>query len=92
MTDTPRTDAAIIGANGQWCFELRDVARAMERDLSELKANADALADALKLCSQVIGSPNEDPPRWPSIDDCDKAWNAAKSALSTYRTKYQCTR
>jgi hypothetical protein len=87
MNDTPRTAEAQFGT-GRVSVSF---AAQLERELSELKADADALADALKLCSQVIGSPNEDPPKWPSIEDCDKAWNAAKSAFETYRTKYQCT-
>lgn len=41
MSDTPETDQAIIGANGQWCFELRDVARRLERQ-------RDAYAETLK--------------------------------------------
>jgi hypothetical protein len=47
MSDTPRTDAAITGSNGQWCFELRDVAREMERELNEANADRYRLRDAL---------------------------------------------
>jgi hypothetical protein len=47
MIDTPRTDAAITGSNGQWCFELRDVAREMERELNEANADRHRLRQAL---------------------------------------------
>jgi hypothetical protein len=47
VSDTPRTDAAITGSNGQWCFELRDVAREMERELNEANADRQRLRDAL---------------------------------------------
>jgi 7-keto-8-aminopelargonate synthetase-like enzyme len=47
MSDTPRTDAAITGSNGQWCFELRDVAREMERELNEANTDRQRLRDAL---------------------------------------------
>jgi uncharacterized protein YukE len=47
MSGTPRTDAAITGSNGQWCFELRDVAREMERELNEARDLARKLRDAL---------------------------------------------
>jgi len=47
MSDTPRTDAAITGSNGQWCFELRDVAREMERELNESNADRHRLREAL---------------------------------------------
>jgi uncharacterized protein YukE len=47
VSDTPRTDAAITGSNGQWCFELRDVAREMERELNEARDLARKLRDAL---------------------------------------------
>jgi hypothetical protein len=50
------------------------------------KADADALADACKLCSEIIGSSSaEFPEGWAAIN---KAWNAAQAALGTYRTKY----
>ena len=39
MSDTPRTDAAIISANGSWCFELRDLCRELERELEQIKRN-----------------------------------------------------
>ena len=47
MSQTPRTDAAITSSNGQWCFELRDVARAMERELNEANADRLRLREAL---------------------------------------------
>jgi hypothetical protein len=53
------------------------------------KADADAVADACKLCSEIIGLLSaEFPEGWAAIDDINKAWNAAQSALETYRTKY----
>jgi hypothetical protein len=53
------------------------------------KADADAVADACKLCSEIIGPLSaEFPEGWAAIDDINKAWNAAQSALETYRTKY----
>ena len=49
MSDTPRTDAAITGASGQWCFELRDVARAMERELNEARKTIELKDAAISL-------------------------------------------
>jgi len=94
MNDTPRTDAAEASSPDYATPEYihSDFVRQLERELNEANADRLRLADALKLCSQVIGSPNEDPPKWPSIEDCNKAWHAAKSALETYRAKYPCTR
>lgn len=50
------------------------------------KADADALADACKLCAAVIGPP--DNIEWAPIKDCDAAYAAAQTAMQAYRTKY----
>ena len=40
-TDTPRTNHAIVRADGSWTYELREEMRGLERELNE--ANADRL-------------------------------------------------
>lgn len=59
---TPRTDAAIMQANGSWCYELRDLSRDLERRLQAIHAlvegDADGTVDATpyeKLCNEVAG-------------------------------------
>lgn len=34
MTTTPRTEAAIIAADGRWTYELKEEMQAMERELA----------------------------------------------------------
>jgi hypothetical protein len=75
MSDTPRTDAAIASANGQWSFDLRDIAQQLERELAKVKTDADALAEALQAaCADPI---------------CGDWLGAADETLETYRSKYQ---
>jgi hypothetical protein len=50
------------------------------------KADADALANACKLCAAVIGPP--DNIDWASIEDCDAAYAAAQTAMQAYHAKY----
>lgn len=38
MSDTPRTDAAVIASAGQWSYELRDCSRQLERELAAAQA------------------------------------------------------
>jgi len=47
MSDTPRTDGAVDRANGQWCYILRDVCRAIERELAESQ-------NILKQCLSIM--------------------------------------
>jgi hypothetical protein len=83
MSDTPRTDAAITGSNGQWCFELRDVAREMERELNEANADRHRLREALTQAGagQFLDTISATPP--PTVDakpDADALANALDEA------------
>lgn len=63
MSDTPRTDAACsLG------YMPANFARQLERELN-------SAVEALKLCSAVIGSPNDG--EWKSVDECNAAFDAA---------------
>lgn len=52
MSDTPETDNAIVSARGQWCYELRDTCRKLERERDEARSLAERL---LKLYQQATG-------------------------------------
>ncbi len=79
MSDTPRTDEAVDNcAHYQALCDMveAEFARELERELNEVKANADALADAIEytLKADAILHPETD--------------HVADEALETYRTKY----
>lgn len=64
---TPRTDAAIIAADGRWTYELKEEMQAMERELNaanELirilqQAHKQDLDDAIALAQQHLNSYHE---------------------------------
>lgn len=69
MTDTPETDLAVRGSNGQWSFGLRDLCRSLERQ-------RDAYAETLRqiatsaVCGGIVrerhpelGNSDQQPPR-----------------------------
>jgi hypothetical protein len=72
VSGTPRTDAAITDSNGQWCFELRDVAREMERELNESNADRHRLREALAQAGagQFLDTISATPPT-PVVDKRD---------------------
>lgn len=76
MSDTPRTDGmtfvAQIGMMPPYDTVPSEFARQLERELN-------AAVDALKLCSAVIGAPNDE--EWKSVDECDAAFNAATAVI-----------
>jgi hypothetical protein len=101
MIDTPRTDAAITDSSGRWCFELRDVARELERELNEANADRQRLRDALTQAGagQFLDTISATPPP-PVVAKADADalavamtldWQAIREALKTYRTKYPTT-
>jgi hypothetical protein len=45
--DTPRTNAAINASGGQWSFALLDCSSELERELTAVTEQRDALAEAL---------------------------------------------
>ena len=61
-------------------------AATLQNELTALKADTDALANACKLCASVIGPP--DNVEWSPIPDCDAAYAAADAALQSYHAKY----
>lgn len=77
MSDTPRSDDFIGPIVGIYMTEgeiaMCDFARQLERELN-------AAMDALKLCSAVIGAPNDE--EWKSVDDCNAAFNAAQAVIT----------
>jgi len=76
MSDTPRSDDFIGPITGIYMTEgeiaICDFARELERELN-------SAVDALKLCSAVIGAPNDE--EWKSVDECDAAFNAATAVI-----------
>jgi len=72
MNDTPRTDAFILRGLIKDEWNWRHFARQLERELN-------SAVDALKLCSAVIGAPNDE--EWKSVDECDAAFNAATAVI-----------
>ena len=50
---TPLTDAAIIKADGSWSFELRDLARDLERKLRQAEEKLDKDAPSLSETERV---------------------------------------
>jgi len=42
MNDTPRVDEAILKSNGQWSYELANIARQLERELADMTAFRDS--------------------------------------------------
>ena len=58
----------------------------LRNELTALKTDADALANACKLCAAVIGPP--DNIDWSSTEDCDAAYAAAQTAMRAYHAKY----
>jgi hypothetical protein len=47
MSETPRTDSAILQSDGQWSYALRETCEQLERELAEAREERDALAKAL---------------------------------------------
>jgi hypothetical protein len=48
MSDTPRTDAAVAGSDGQWSFVLRETSRELERELAQIKDANEDMRDLLR--------------------------------------------
>ena len=46
MSDTPRTDAAILAAQGRWTFQLREQMKQMEVELNAANARIARLEQA----------------------------------------------
>lgn len=41
MSDTPETDSAIVGSNGQWSFVLKETAQKLERERNQARRERD---------------------------------------------------
>jgi hypothetical protein len=48
MSDTPRTDSAILQSGGQWSYGLRDTCEQLERELSDMTQRRDELLASLE--------------------------------------------
>lgn len=88
MSDTPRTLEAltqVLDRDGRLeddnaPFVLVRLAKTLERELN-------AAVDALKLCSAVIGAPNDG--EWKSVDECNAAFCAAEAVIKAVKGEKQ---
>lgn len=57
MTDTPETDLAVRGSNGQWSFGLRDLCERLERQRDAAVALNYAKAEIIDELADILNMP-----------------------------------
>lgn len=61
MSDTPETDSAIVGSNGQWSFVLKETAQKLERERNQARRERDEALAKIEIIRNVLEPKTEKP-------------------------------